>query len=49
MSRLGNLNGIYIRDQVVNSKCEDLMWYECKGGLIIVKVNFEGWLEIIKE
>ena len=34
---------VYMRGQVVNSKCMDSMWYECEGGLIIVRENSEGW------
>ena len=41
---------VYMRDQVANFKCGmDLMWYEWEGGLIIERVNFEGWSEIIEE
>ena len=41
---------VYMKDQVANFKCVvDLMWYECESELIIVRENFEGWLEIIEE
>ena len=28
---------IYMKDQVANSNCEELIWYECEGELIICK------------
>ena len=40
---------VYMKDQVANSKCMDLMWYEWDGGLIIERENFEGWSDIIEE
>lgn len=31
---------VYIKDQVANSKCMELIWYECKGELIICERKF---------
>ena len=31
---------VYMKDQVANSKCEELIWYECEGELIVCESEF---------
>ena len=33
---------VYMKGQVENSKCVELIWYECEGKLIICESKFWG-------